>query len=178
MNEETSPARIALKWGLLTALVELLVTSIRYSMHEYVNFVFQGMTVVILITGTVLALRELRTVNGGWLSMGEGLSLGLLMFAVIGLLDTTYQQVYQTYIDTNYTATVLEQTRDMMERSGAKDEQLELFDEQVESMSDKPAKGMAGITFIGGIITWILGGLFLSLIITAFMRRVKSNPFD
>ncbi|WP_228724345.1 DUF4199 domain-containing protein [Spirosoma sp. KUDC1026] len=178
MNEDTSPARIALKWGLLTALVELLVTSIRYAMHEYVNFTFQGMTFVILVAGTILAMRELRLANGGWLSIREGLSMGLLMFAVIGILDTTYQQIYQSYVDTSYTQTVLEQTRNMMERSGAKDEQLDMFDEQVEKMDDQPAKGMAGIAFIGGVLTWILGGLFLSLIIAAFMRRVKSNPFD
>jgi hypothetical protein len=138
MNEESSPARIALKWGLLTALIELLLTSIRYAMNQYVNFLFPIMTIIILITGTVLAMRELRQANGGWLSIGEGISMGLLMFAVIGILDTTYQQVYQTYVDPSYTEQALEQTRNMMERYGAKDEQL----------------------------------------IAAFMRRVKSNPFD
>ncbi|GAB3763159.1 DUF4199 domain-containing protein [Spirosoma pomorum] len=178
MNEESSPARIALKWGLLTALIELLLTSIRYAMNQYVNFLFPIMTIIILITGTVLAMRELRQANGGWLSIGEGISMGLLMFAVIGILDTTYQQVYQTYVDPSYTEQALEQTRNMMERYGAKDEQLEQFDEQIENMADQPAKGTAGIAFIGGVLYWILGGLFLSLIIAAFMRRVKSNPFD
>lgn len=178
MNEQPSAARIALKWGFLTALVELLVTSIRYSLNQYVNFLFPILTVLILIIGTVLAMREFRQVNNGWMSYGESISLTLLMFAIIGIMDSTYQQVYQTYIDPAYTEKTLSQTRDMMERFGAKDEQLEQFDEQVEDADSKPRKGMAGISFIGSILFWVFGGFVLALIVGAFMRKTKSNPFD
>ncbi|GAB4032362.1 DUF4199 domain-containing protein [Spirosoma jeollabukense] len=178
MNEQPSAARIALKWGFLTALVELLVTSIRYALNQYVNFLFPVLTVLILAAGTVLAMREFRQQNKGWMTYGESISLTLLLFAIIGIMDSTYQQVYQTYIDPAYTEKTLSQTRDMMERFGAKDEQLEQFDEQVEDAGNKPKKGMAGISFIGSILFWVFGGFLMSLIIGAFMRKTKTNPFE
>ena len=178
MNEQSSLARIALKWGLLTALVELVATSIRYALGQYINFFFPILTIIILIVGSVLAMRELRQLNNGWMRYREGIALSLIMFAVIGILDTTYQQIYQTYIDPTYTERTLSQTRDMMERFGASDDQLDQFDEQADNAVDKSAKGQAGLAFIGSVFVWILGGFILSLIVSAFMRKVKTNPFE
>lgn len=178
MNEQPSAARIALKWGFLTALTELLVTSIRYSLNQYISFKFPVLTLIILFGGTILAMREFRQLNHGWMTYGEGIGIGLLMFAIIGIMDTTYQQIYQTYIDPAYTEKALDQTRSLMEEFGAKDEQLEKFDEQVGNAENMPKKGMAGLAFIGGVFYWVLGGLLISLITAAFMRKVKTNPFD
>lgn len=178
MNDQPSTARIALKWGVYMALAELLITSIRYALNQYVNFLFPLLTLIILVTGTILAMRELRQFNGGWMTYGEGVGLGLLMFAIIGMMDTAYQQIYQTYVDPTYVERALNQTRDMMERFGATDSQLDQFDEQSENAKGGSGKGTAGLAFIGGVLYWILGGLVLSLLVSAFMRRVKTNPFD
>ena len=147
-------------------------------MGQYVNFYFQIFTVFILTVGLVVAMREYRQQNNGWMRYREGLSIGLIMFAVIGLLDTTYQQVYQTYINPSYTEITLEQTRNTMERFGATDDQLDRFDEQIEKAADKPTRGEAGSAFIGAVLVWIFGGFVLSLVVSAFMRKVKTNPFD
>ncbi len=178
MNEQPSSARIALKWGVYTALAELLVTSIRYSLNQYTNFLFPVLTLVILFTGTTLAMRELRQYNGGWMTLGEGVGLGLLMFALIGILDTAYQQIYQTYVDPTYVARALDETRNTLERFGATDDQLDQFEEQAENAKASSGKGTAGLAFIGGVFYWILGGLVISLLVAAFVRKVKTNPFD
>lgn len=178
MNEQSSIARIALRWGLMTALVELVATSIRYALGLYLNFFFPILTILILIAGLVMAMREFRQLNNGWMRLREGISIGLLMFAVIGILDTTYQQIYQTYIDTSYTERTLGQTKDMMEKFGATDEQLERFDEQAEEATNKSGAGQGGLAFMGSVFVWIFGGFILSLIVAAFMRKVKTNPFE
>jgi hypothetical protein len=182
MTEKPSTARLALKWGGITALVEILITTIRFALGYYSGYsglVFGLVNFVIIITGLVLALREFRNLNGGYLSLGEGVGLGALMFVIIGLIDTAYSQFYQTVIDPNLIGKTLQQTRDFMEAQGLTDEQLEKFDDQMgELEAAQRKKGAAGSTFLLGIIWWGLGGVILSFITSLIMRRQKDNPFD
>jgi amino acid transporter len=175
---EPSPARVALKWGLLTALVMILLTSIRYALGYYFSFSFPLLTLIVLIAGLTLAMRELRTQNGGYMSYTEGLSLGALMFAIIGLLDTSYTMMYQAFVDPDVVAKTLGQTRDFMESFNVPDDQLEKYDEQMEALADETKKGVNGIKFITGIFGWIFWGFLLSLIVSGFVSRKKTNPFD
>lgn len=175
---EPSPARVALKWGLMTALVEILMTSIRYALGYYFSFAFPALTLVILLVGLILAMRELREQNGGYMTYTEGLSLGVQMFAIIGLLDTTYTMVYTAFIDPDVVVKTLAQTRDFMEGFNVPDEQLEKYDEQMDALADQQKKGVSGISFITGILGWIFWGFLLSLLVSAFVSRKKTNPFD
>lgn len=171
---ESSPARVALKWGFLTALVEILMTSIRYALGYYFSFFFPFLTFVILITGLVLAMRELREQNGGSMTYVEGLGLGVQMFAIIGLLDTTYTMIYTTLIDPGVMGKTFGQMQAFMESLNAPDEQLEKFEEQMQTMADQQKKkGASGLGFIMGIFSWIFGGFVLSLIVSGFISRRK-----
>jgi hypothetical protein len=177
--EQPSPARIALKWGLLTALIEILMTSIRYAMGYYFSFTFPFLTLLVLLLGLTMAMRELRTQNGGFMGYSEGLSLGVLMFAVIGLLDTTYTMVYQSFIDPGMTAKYLTQYREFLEGFNLPDESMEQITEQLDQAADQQKKkGISGVSYILSIFGWIFSGFLLSLIVSGFMSRKKSNPFD
>ena len=182
MNEKPSTAKLALKWGGITGLVEILVTTIRYALGYYSGFsatAFMVVNLVVIITGLVLALREFRTLNGGEMTLSEMVGLGALMFTVMGLLDTAYTQFYQSVIDPDVIAKTLQQTRDFMEKQGVPDEQLDKLDEQLsEAVELQRQKGASGSTFLLSIIWWGAGGVVLTLITSIFMRRKKENPFD
>ncbi|TAE30845.1 MAG: DUF4199 domain-containing protein [Cytophagales bacterium] len=175
---EPSPARIALKWGLLTALVKILMTSIRYAMGEFFSLKFPFLTLVIVTVGLVLALRELRAQNGGFMSFGEGISLALLMFAIVGLLNTTYTMVYNTLVNPNAFSQEFAQMREFFESYNLPDEQMEQMNEQFDAVADaQKQKGVSGSTFIGGILGWIFIGFLLSLPVSGIMSRKKTDPF-
>jgi hypothetical protein len=182
MTEKPSAARLALKWGGITALVEILITTIRFALGYYSGYsglVFGLLNFAVITTGLVMALREFRRLNGDRFTLGEGVSLGALMFVIIGLLDTFYTQFYQSVIDPNLISKTLEQTRDFMEAQGIPDEQLEKFDDQMSELeAAQRKKGASGSTFLLGVLWWGLGGVILSFITSLFMRREKANPFD
>jgi hypothetical protein len=182
MTEKPSTARLALKWGGITALVEILITTIRYALGYYSGYsgaVFGFINFVVIMTGLVLALREFRSQNGGYLALGEGVSLGALMFVIMGLLDSLYGQFYQAFIDPNLISKTLQQTRDFMEAQGIPDEQLDKFDDQMSELeAAQRKKGASGSAFLLGVIWWGLGGVVLSFITSLIMRRQKDNPFD
>lgn len=112
------------------------------------------------------------------MTYGEGLGIGLLLFAVVGLLDTTYVMVYQTIIDPDMNAKVLEQVREQLAKAKLPDSIAEKMDEAMEEAADKPQKGVSGLTFIAGIFGQIFWGFILSLIVSGFMSRKKTDPFS
>ena len=182
MNEKPSTARLALKWGVITGLVEILVTTIRYSLGYYAGInasLFVALNFGVLVTGTVLALREYRSLNDGYLTIGEAVGLSGLMFAIMGLLDSAYSQFYLHVIDPDLLTKTLQQTRDFMEAQGLSDDQIDKFDDQMsEALEAQQQKGNSGSTYLLGLIWWVLGGVVLSFILSLFMRRHKTNPFD
>ncbi|CCH02569.1 hypothetical protein FAES_4570 [Fibrella aestuarina BUZ 2] len=182
MEEKPSTARLALKWGGLVGLVEILVTTIRYALGYYSGMggtLFGVLNGIIIVTGLVLALREFRSLNKGYMSVGEAVGLGSLMFTIMGLLDTTFAQFYQAFIDPNLIAKTLQQTRDFMEAQGVPDEALDKFDDQMgELEAQQRKKGASGGAFLLSILWWTFAGTIVTLIVSLFMRRRKDNPFD
>jgi tetrahydromethanopterin S-methyltransferase subunit B len=169
---EVSPARVALKWGLLTALVEILMTSIRYALGYYFSFWFPFLTFLILVTGQTLAMRELRAQQAGFMSYTEGLSLGVQMFALIGLLDTTYTMIYNTFVNPDVVLKTLAQMQEFMQSLNMPDEQMDRFEEQMKTMVDvQRQKGVSGVNFITGIFGWIFWGFVLSLIVSGIIKN-------
>ena len=175
---ETSTARVALKWGLLTALVGILIKSIQYAQEAYSSPVYSMLLIAVSVGGLVLAMREFRTKNGGYMTYGEGLGLGVLMFAIIGLLDTTYIMIYQTVIDPDMNAKIAEQVREKFEELNMPDSVAEKMEEAMDEAAENQSKGVSGLTFIAGIFMQIFWGFILSLIVSGFMSRKKTNPFD
>ncbi len=182
MEEKPSTAKLALKWGGITGLVEILITTIRYALGYYSGLygtLFTVVNFIVITTGLVLALREFRAINGGYMSIGDMVGLGALMFTIMGFLDSAYSQFYQHVIDPDLVAKTLQQTRDFMEKQGVPDDQLDKLDDQMsELVEQQRQKGASGSAFLLGIIWWTFGGAVLSLILSLFMRRTKDNPFE
>jgi hypothetical protein len=172
MNEETSTARVALKWGVITGLALIVYSTLLYTLGQMANGMLTVVIYVIIAVGLVLGMREYRTLNGGYLNFGEGVGLGALLSAVAGLLSSAYTVLYSTVIDPGVQERMMDQMRDQLETQGMSDDQIEKAVE-IAQMFQSP-----GLQFIIGIFGTILIGVVFSLIIAAILRQSKSNPFD
>ena len=173
MEKIITPARVALKWGLITGVALILYSTILFTLDQTVNRGLSAIIYVILIGGLVLGMREYRTANSGYMTYGEGMSLGALLSAVAGLLSSLFSVFYTQIIDPGFQARLTEQVRDQMEEAGnMSDEQV---DQAIEMMSKFQSPGLA---FMFGILGTILIGVIFSLVIAAILRKNKSNPFD
>ena len=124
------------------------------------------------IGGLVLAMRDFRTLNGGFMTFGEGVGLGTLTSAVSGLISTLFQTFYTTIIDTTMMERMAEKARVQLEETG------KLTDAQIEQqMSFINMFQSPGITFAFGVIASVIFGLLLSLVIAAVMKKNNPNPF-
>lgn len=172
MNEQTSTARTALKWGVILGISLIIYTLFLFITDNVGNSKLGWISFVMSIAGLTLAMRDYRTLNGGYMSYGEGLSVGTLTSAVSGLLSSLFSVFYTTVIDTGVMTRMVDRTREKLEDSGLSDDQI---DQQIKfvELFQSP-----GISFAFGVIGAIIFGFLLSLIIAAFIRRNKANPFE
>ncbi|QIP17150.1 DUF4199 domain-containing protein [Spirosoma aureum] len=173
MNEQPSSTRIALKWGLFLGLALIAITLVMYLTDQAGNGWFNLLTLVAMVAFLILAMRDYRTSTGGYMSYGEGFGIGALLSAVGGLLSAAFITFYNVVIDPTIQQRAFEQAREKLEEQG------KLSDEQIDQALEFSQKFQSpGFTFIAGVFGTLIFGALLSLIIAAFIRRNKTNPFE
>ena len=172
MNEQVSTARVALKWGIILGIALIIYSLILFLTDSVGNRKLGFISFALSIAGLVLAMRDYRTLHGGYMSYGEGLSVGTLTAAVSGLLSSLFSVFYTTVIDTGVMERMVDRTRQQLEESGVPDDQIDQQMKIVE-MFQSP-----GLSFAFGVIGAVIFGLLLSLVIAAIMRRNRANPFE
>lgn len=172
MNEQASTYRVAIKWGIFLGLFSV-VYSLFLFMSGNIGQSWTGiMSIIISIGGLVLAMREFRTLNGGYMTFGEGTTVGTVTGLISGLLGTAFSWFYMTIIDTNVMANMTEKTREALEANGSlSDDQI---DQQMEMMERFQTPGM----ILGfGLIAAVIGSVIFAMIVAAFMKKEKPSPF-
>lgn len=167
MQESVSPARVALKWGVIMGVAYMIYSTILYLTGQFANAALGWLSFLISIVFLYLAMRDFREQNSGFMSYGEGVSVGTLTSVVAGLISATYGLVYTSFIDPTIPEQMAEKMQEQYEAQGLSDEQIE---QTMEMMSWVQSPGM---TFLFGVLGAAFGGLIISLIIAAFMRRNK-----
>ncbi len=173
MDNQTTTARTALKWGLITGITLIVYSIILYTLNQTTNGALSLIIYGLLIGGLVVGMREYRASNGGYMTYGEGMGLGALLSAIAGLLSSAFTVFYTQVIDPGFQERLVGQVRDQMEEQG------KMSDEQIDQTVELMQKFQSpGLQFMLGLLGTILIGVVLSLIIAAFIRRNKTNPFE
>lgn len=172
MNEQNSTFRVALKWGLIVGIV-LIVYSLILYLTDSAGETLPGLGIyVVIIAGLILAMRDFRLLNNGFMSYGQGLTVGVVTSAISGLLSSIFSYFYTTFIDTGVMERMMDKTREKLEEAGISDDQIDTQMEMMEKMQN-PLFTM-GMGLLGSIVL----GLIFSLIIAAFLRNEKKDPFE
>jgi hypothetical protein len=173
MDDHVSSARVALKWGLITGVALVVYSTLLNVLGQMTNGWLTVIVYVIIVVGLVLGMREFRSLNGDYLTFGQGVGLGALLSAVAGVISSTYNVLYSTVIDPSLQERVMDNMREQLEDQG------KLSDDQIDqAMEVSKMFQSPGLQFVAGIFGAILVGVFLSLIVAAVLRRHKANPFE
>ncbi|AEI50207.1 DUF4199 domain-containing protein [Runella slithyformis] len=170
METQTTTARTALKFGIISGVAGIIFMTVLYVSGQAANTGLAWLGTVITIIVMVLAMKEFRTLNGGFMSYGQGLGIGTLMAGISGFLSAVYSYIYQEFIDTTLRQQILDKVREDLENRGMDDAQIEQAVEMTQKFSSP------GITFAIGVIGSIFIGFIIALIISAIMK--KDKPFE
>lgn len=167
MQQEPSTARIALKYGVITAIASIVYNVILILAEKNQSQALSSLGLIILIVGMVYAMREFKSENGGYMSYGQGLGIGTLIAAISGLLGATFMMFYTQFIDTNFVQRALDTAREDLERRGMSDAQIDAGMQFSEKMMSP------GLMFAVGVLFSVFFGFIISLIVAAVMRRTR-----
>jgi hypothetical protein len=160
---------VAIKYGLLVGLISVVFSLILFLTQQNTNTALGWISYVILIVGIVLAYREFKRSNSGFMSYGQGLGIGTLIGTVTGVLSAIFVYIYIAFVDSD----LLERTRETqileMERRNMSDEQI---DQAMEMTAGLFGPGFMALTALIGTI--VLAFLF-SLVIAAIMRNSRPD---
>ena len=170
MQTNTTPVTttaVGLRYGLLTGLVSIIISFGLFATHmeqsplRYVSF-------LVLVGGLVMAMRQYKEDNAGFMGFGEGIGIGAVLSGVVGVLSAIFTYAYMNVIDPDVVGRMMDKVRsDMEARGGMSDEQID----QAMSMAGKFMNGPIMVVVV--VLTTVLMGVLLSLLIAAFIKHSK-----
>jgi hypothetical protein len=157
---------IGLRYGLICGLITVVYSFIlNITELALTNQILGWISFFILLAAIWMAMREFKRQNQGFMSYGQGLSIGTLVVLVSSILGGIFTYLYVTIIDKGY----IEKMRNMqvaeLERKGMSDDQID----QAMLITDKmmtPAM-IPLMAIVGGVVF----GFILSLIIAAIVKH-------
>ena len=166
-SASVSPTSVGMRYGLLTGLVSIIISFGLFATHmeqsplRFVSF-------LVLLGGMVLAMRYYKENNQGFMSFGEGVGIGAVLSAAVGVLSAIFSYVYMNFVDPEVVSRLMDKARaDMEARGGLSDEQID----QAMSMSGKFMNGP--IMMIAVVLGSVFFGVLLALIVSAFVKHAK-----
>ncbi|NJN27787.1 MAG: DUF4199 domain-containing protein [Cyclobacteriaceae bacterium] len=170
MEDRITVSQAGLKYGLILGLVfivyGMLIQFLNLDMQttNYFNYVVY----LFLIIAIVLGHKAYKEGGDGFMSIGQGLGIGMLITLVSAILSAIFSFIYLKFIDDSMLTKAMDFQIEQWEANG-------MSDEQIEQMSSMTAKFMTPAMAAGmSILVMLLAGFIISLIVSLFTK--KSNP--
>lgn len=168
-SEQRHPYGMALKTGLLIAVVKILLSTVQYQFFAENMGATYAISLLSFIIGLILlyslGLRQ-RKAMGGYIELKQvfqALFVSILIFVTLNFL---YDLLYTQVIDPTLTDRIQESSMNFAEKMGAPQETLDKMAEEFEKQQTKSLEfGTISLSFFS-LIVWysIIGFIFAAII--------------
>lgn len=167
-THSVSTTAVGGRYGLLTGLVSVIISFGLYALELEQQPVVRFLTLAVLAVGIVLAMRNFKDQNTGFMSYGQGLSVGLTVSGVVGVLSAVFVYVYTKFVDPEVMTRMMDKARVDLEAKGS------MSDAQIDQAMAMSSKFMTGpFMFAFTILGTLVLGLLISLLAAAFVKNPK-----
>lgn len=162
-----TPTSVGLRYGLLTGLVSIII-SFALNVAHMEQSPAKWLSTIILIVGIFLAQSYYKQQNVGFMSYGEGMSVGMMLTLVSGIMGAVFSYIYISFMDNGMIARTLDKARTDMESKGG------ASDEQIDQAMQLTAKFMTPVSISLFVVLFsLLFGLAISLVVSAINKNPK-----
>ena len=168
-----SAKSIMLNYGLMLGFVSIIVALVNYVFGDLYkpHWILIVVSLLLSTAVIVLGIKKLKELNGGFLSVGQAIKIGLGITLISGLIYAVYLAVFFNFIEPAYfenVAAVQEQT--IIENYP------NLTDEQLEGAIKNTAMfNSTGANVTMSIMFSLFFGLVVSLIAGLIMKRSQED---
>ena len=156
--QKASVKKAAFPNGLILGLILVFIVVIMYVTDMFIQGTQWPMYIYYLLYPFLIGyfVKSFRTKNGGFLSLGEALKVGVTSAVIGGLIYVIYNIIFVTFIEPDFSAQMLEVARDQMYEQNPEmtEEQADLALSIAEKFSNP---------FLGGAF-WIVMSAFFGFI--------------
>jgi hypothetical protein len=165
----------ALKWGLIGAAITIVYSLLLYVIDSslMVNTWAGIVGIVVFLVVLVLGVKEVKTGQGGYISLSEALFTAFLVFVICSFLNNAFNYVLFNWIDTNLPVLLKEKTItttvEMMQKFGGSEEEINKILEQLDKDIDLASPSKMLWNFLKGSAV----GFVISFIIALIMKKKR-----
>lgn len=168
MEQQPSLRQIGIRYGLIVALVMVVYSLILQFAGLAMNRPLGFLTYAILIAGMVVAHNAFKRDGDGYMTLGQGISIGMWITLVAGVISSVFSYLYLKFIDDSVIQTAMDEAITQMEERGMPDDQID----QAMKITEKFMQ--PGAMMLIALVTMLILGFIISLVVSAITR--KTNP--
>lgn len=160
---------VGIKYGILSAVISIVYTLLLYVTNLFLNSSLGLLSTVITVVLLVMACREYKGNNEGFMTLGEGFKLNMLIIVISTIPSVLFNYVYTKYIDSTIFDTMKDFQRTQLETQGMSDEQIEQATSMMSSFMTPEFILMSGLG--GGLVI----GAIIAIIVAVAMKKVPDT---
>ncbi|HSM64143.1 MAG TPA: DUF4199 domain-containing protein [Gillisia sp.] len=173
-NQQATAKKFVLNYGLLLGIVSVIFGVIMYVTNVYLDpgFIYSAIGFLVLIVIISLGIKAFKTENGGYLSLGEALKVGIGVAVIGGIITAIWSFVLMNYIEPEYMNQLMEVQREKMVEM-----QPDMTESQMDAAMEMSSKMSSPIMIMAfSLIGNLFFGLVISLIAGLIMKN--KNPME
>lgn len=167
-NQQKPTKKIAVNYGLIFGFALILISVIVYALGMTYDQDWKVSVLSFLVSAViiVLGIKKYKEVNGGLLSLGQGLKTGVAIALIGSIILIVYTLIFINFIETDYLDKALEVARQkMLDNPNMSEEQID----QAIAMQKKFSGPWVISAFV--IIWYLFTGFVISLIASLVMQK-------
>jgi hypothetical protein len=163
------------KWGGIGAALVVIYSIVLYVINSslLVNTWAALIGLGVLIFVLVMGVKEVRTAQGGFISLSEALFTAFLIYVIASFLNSVFNYALFNWIDPNLPVILkektIETTVEMMQKFGAGEEDINKVLEQMDKDMDLGSASAMFWNFLKGSAF----GFIIAFIIALIMKRKR-----
>ncbi len=171
MENKKSIFPVVLNFGVLYAILSILFLIFQPKNIDATstNTLLGFVSLILFISIPVVAIRTYKN-QGGEISLGKAIKIGVLIGLIGGFITAVYAVIYYQFINAAAMEETLEMSRKMLEKSG------KYSPEKIEKQMEITREYFFPFLFIGQVFTGMLYGL-IGGVIGGLFYKPKTSQF-
>lgn len=173
MENQANSKNTILTYGLYLGVIGIFIHLVFYATGNLIKLGWLTgiLGFVAMIVMLVLGIKKHKTDNGGFLTFGEALKVGVGIAVVSAVISAVYTLIFTNIIEPDFQAQMMEIQKQAWIDAGLNDEQIEASEEMASKFSG-PA-----ITIPISIVVSAFFGFIISAIGGAIMKKTEEDQY-
>ena len=173
MENHENNKNIILNYGLYLGLATVIISLVKYAMGSlYTQEYYSGILgLVLMIAFIVLGIKKYKADNGGFLSFGQGVKIGIGVAMISAIINIVYLLLLTNVLEPDFAVNTVEAQKIMLADS------FGMTEGQIEEATKKSLDNF-NLSLLGGVLIMnlFIGGI-ISLIAAAIMKKSEEDTY-